>query len=137
MYDIGFAHRWKHINLATKADLPYIEKTYRRSGHTQLKNRIDKNQMWVMKDDDGIIGYIGIHKDCSLGFEYVAPRVRRQGIATKLQNYVALQMMKNKMIPYVMISLENKTAMNFQENMGTAISEKLFYFNAKGPYEFE
>lgn len=55
MYDIGFAHRWKHINLATKADLPYIEKTYRRSGHTQLKNRIDKNQMWVMKDDDGII----------------------------------------------------------------------------------
>ncbi|MEI3162539.1 MAG: hypothetical protein V8S74_03900 [Lachnospirales bacterium] len=65
-----------NMRLATIDDLPFIIKTYQRSGYEQLLNRIRKKQMWVLENDKVIKGYAGIHKDCSLGFEYVAPNFR-------------------------------------------------------------
>lgn len=99
------------IRLATVSDLPFIEKTYRRSGHEQLLNRINAKQFWVACDGEKIKGYAGIHKDCSLGFQYVAEKYRRQRVGSRLQKYVEEYMWKNGMIPYVMISEDNKNAL--------------------------
>lgn len=125
------------IRLATIDDLPYIERTYIRSGHEQLLSRINQKQMWVLDDGKGIKAYAGIHKDGSLGFEYVAPDSRRQNIASRMQLYIADQMMKNNMIPYVMISKDNEIAKKLQTKHGSTFAKKLFYFYAKGKYELE
>ena len=125
------------IRIATTEDLPFIEETYQRSGHDQLFNRIVEKQIWVLTDENEIKGYAGIHKDGSLGFEYVAPDFRRQNIGTKMQFFVAKQMIKNNMFPYVMISAENHIAMNLQTKFGAHFANKLFCFFAKGSYEFE
>ncbi len=125
------------IRLATINDLPYIEKTYIRSGHEQLLNRINQKQMWVLDDGKGIKAYAGIHKDGSLGFEYVAPNSRRQNLASRMQSFIANQMIKNNMIPYVMISKDNEIAKKLQTKQGSVFAEKLFYFYAKGKYELE
>ena len=125
------------IRLATVDDLPYIEKTYTRSGHEQLLSRINQKQMWVIDDEKGIKAYAGIHKDGSLGFEYVAPNSRRQNIAGRMQSFIANQMIKNNMIPYVMISKNNEIAKKLQKKQKSAFAEKLFYFYAKGKYELE
>lgn len=127
----------KGIRLATINDLPYIEKTYHRSGYKQLQNRINCNQMWVMADGNGIKGYAGIHKDCSLGFEYVAPAFRRQNVASRMQLFIAKQMLADGMLPYVMVSVGNDVARNFQTKFGSEFASKIFYFYAKGPYELE
>ena len=60
------------IRLAEITDLPFIENTYVRSGHEQLLNRIREKQLWIAEAESGIKGYAGVHKDDSLGFEYVA-----------------------------------------------------------------
>lgn len=125
------------IRPASAEDLPYIEKTYTRSGHEQLLSRINQGQMWVMEGDNGIKGYAGIHKDCSLGFEYVAPDSRRQNIASRMQFFIAKQMLKDGMLPYVMISVGNDIAKKLQAKSGSDFAEKTFYFYAKGPYELE
>lgn len=125
------------IRLATIDDLPYIESTYIRSGHEQLLSRINQKQMWVFDDGKGIKAYAGIHKDGSLGFEYVAPDSRRQNIASRMQSFIADQMMKNNGIPYVMISKDNEIAKKLQEKHGSVFATKLFYFYAKGKYELE
>ena len=85
-------------------DLSYIEKTYIRSGYEQLLSRINQKQMWVLDEANGIKAYAGIHKDGSLGFEFVAPDARRKNLASRMQSFIANQMIKNNMIPYVMIS---------------------------------
>ena len=56
------------IRLATVDDLPFISDTYYRSGYEQLFNRIKAKQMWVATADNEIKGYVGIHKDGSLGY---------------------------------------------------------------------
>ncbi len=121
------------IRLATENDLSYIEKTYTRSGHNQLLNRINQKQMWVLEDNDVLKGYMGVHKDSSLGFQYVDPNARRQNIATRLQSYVVEQVLKDNKIPFFMVSLHNEVALNFQKKLGSTFATKLFYFYAKGP----
>ncbi|WP_288263350.1 GNAT family N-acetyltransferase [uncultured Ruminococcus sp.] len=125
------------IRLATENDLSYIEKTYTRSGHNQLLNRINQKQMWVLEDNDVLKGYMGVHKDSSLGFQYVDPNARRQNITTRLQSYVVEQVLKDNKIPFFMVSLHNEVALNFQKKLGSTFATKLFYFYAKGPYELE
>ena len=125
------------IRLATMSDLPFIEKTYGRAKYNQLLNRVRKEKIWVMEDNNEIKGYVGIHKDCSLGFEYVVPKFRRQHIGSRMQFFVAEQMMKKNMLPYVMISVENDMGINLQKKLGSHFAEKLFYFFAKGEYEYE
>ncbi len=125
------------IRPATLKDLPFIEKTYPRSGHEQLLSRINQKQLWVMANGQEIKGCAGIHKDGSLGFEYVAPNARRQHIASKMQAFVANKMYQNNYLPYVMVSAENSAAKSLQTKLGAAFAKKLFYFYAKGPYELE
>lgn len=125
------------IRLATREDLPYIEGTYTRSGHDQLLSRINQGQMWVFTDGKDIKGYAGIHKDGSLGFEYVAPDARRKNIASRMQAFIANYMIENGMMPYVMISAGNDAARNLQTKLGAGFAQKLFYFYAKGRYELE
>lgn len=125
------------IRLATVKDLPFIESTYTRSGHNQLLNRINAKQLWVCYTENEIKGYAGIHKDCSLGFEYVSPLFRRQNIATRLQNFVANEMLKSNMTPYVMISEGNIIGKNLQNKLNSDFAKNLFYFYAKGAYELE
>ena len=90
-----------------------------------------------MSDENNIKGYVGIHKDCSLGFEYVDPASRRQNVASRMQLFIAKYMLNNGMLPYVMVSVGNDIAKNFQKKLGSEFAEKLFYFYAKGPYELE
>lgn len=125
------------IRPAGEEDLPFIEATHNRSGHEQLQNRIRQNQMWVWEENGRIKGYAGMHKDCSLGFEYVAPDSRRQGVASGLQAYIANQMMAKGLSPYVMISKENETAKRLQTKLHGEFAKRLLYFYAKGAYEYE
>lgn len=125
------------IRLATIDDLPYIESTYIRSGHEQLLSRIKQKQMWVIDAHKEIKAYAGIYKDGSLGFEYVVPDARRQNLAGRIQSFIANQMLKNNMIPYVMISKDNEIARKLQTKQGHVFAKKLFYFYAKGKYELE
>ncbi len=66
------------IRLATLSDLNFIDKTYPRSAREQLQSRIIARQMWVAEKEGEIMGCAGIHKDGSLGFEYVAPKWRKK-----------------------------------------------------------
>lgn len=125
------------IRLATAEDLPFINRTYHRSEYEQLLNRVKAKQMWVLVDGDEIKGYAGIHKDGSLGYEYVSEKFRRQHIATNMQCFVANYMLKNNMRPYVMISKENSLGKNLQSKMKTNFAKNLFYFFAKGKYILE
>lgn len=125
------------IRLATMEDLSYIESTYHRSGHKQLWNRIAQKQMWVLEAEQDRKGYAGIHKDGSLGFEYVAPQARRQGVASRLQAFLANHMIENDLIPYGMVSVGNDVAKHLQIKFGSQFAEKIFYFYAKGAYEYE
>lgn len=127
----------KGIRFATIEDLPFIESTYIRSGHEQLLSRIKQKQMWALDDGKEIKAYAGIHKDGSLGFEYVAPDARRQNLASRMQSFIAKQMIRNNMLPYVMISKDNEIAKKLQAKHGSVFAKKLFYFYAKGKYELE
>ena len=54
-----------------------------------------------------------------------------------LQNFVANHMIENGMLPYVMISENNKAGKNLQMRFGAQFAKEKCYFFAKGAYEFE
>lgn len=54
-----------------------------------------------------------------------------------MQSFIANQMKKNNMIPYVMISKKMKLQKKLQTKQGSVFAKKLFYFYAKGKYELE
>ena len=58
-------------------------------------------------------------------------------LSGKLQCYIANRMIENGMMPYVMVSVGNDVAKNLQMKLGFEFAHKLFYFYAKGSYEFE
>lgn len=50
---------------------------------------------------------------------------------------ISNQMLKNNMIPYVMISKDNEIARKLQTKHEAVFAKKLFYFYATGKYELE
>ena len=92
--------------------------------------------MWVLEAEHDKKGYAGIHKDGSLGFEYVAPQARRQGVASRMQAFLTNHMIENDLIPYGMVLVGNDVAKHLQIKFGSQFAEKIFYFYAKGVYEY-
>lgn len=76
---------------------------------------------------------MGVHKDSLLGFQYVDSNARRQNIATRLQTYIANQMIKNNRIPFFMVSLHNEVALNFQKEIRFNFCHKIILFLCQRP----
>lgn len=84
--------------------------------------------MWVLEAEHDKKGYAGIHKDGSLGFEYVAPQARRQGVASRMQAFLTNHMIENDLIPYGMVLVGNDVAKHLQIKFGSQFAEKIFIF---------
>lgn len=58
-------------------------------------------------------------------------------IYCRLQAFLTNHMIENDLIPYGMVLVGNDVAKHLQIKFGSQFAEKIFYFYAKGVYEYE
>jgi len=58
-------------------------------------------------------------------------------IYCRLQAFLTNHMIENDLIPYGMVLVGNDVAKHLQIKFGSQFAEKIFYFYAKGTYEYE
>jgi len=54
-----------------------------------------------------------------------------------MQAFLTNHMIENDLIPYGMVLVGNDVAKHLQIKFGSQFAEKIFYFYAKGVYEYE
>jgi len=73
------------IHAPTDAEAEWIAETYGTSVGDIVKMR-ENNTIFVYRNGDEAVSYVGIHIDGSVGFLYTKPEYRKQGYATKLED---------------------------------------------------
>lgn len=118
-----------------ESDLHYVSKHYTKCDKTYLHRRIISGAMYGIYVRDGeqsrLVGFIGTHRDGSMGMLYVEEAYRRQGLAASLESWLVNRHLKRGEIPYCQIREGNLSALRLQEKLGLYLCEELMWWLKK------
>ena len=78
-----------------------------------------------------LAGFIGTHRDGSMGMLYVEEAYRRQGLAASLESWLVNRHLKRGEIPYCQIREGNISALRLQEKLGLYLCRELMWWLKK------
>jgi tRNA (guanine37-N1)-methyltransferase len=99
-------------------DLEYISAHYRHEDKEYIAGRIRAGEMYGAYAENKIIGFIGIHREGSMGMLYVDEAFRRRGIAGALESYCINRFIEKGRIPYCHVEENNTASEMLQERLG-------------------
>lgn len=125
---IDYTSPYKIRNL----DLSF-EKTVRESyligSETEIHDAIVAgNMIGAFTDSGRLVGFIGIHRDNSVGMLYVYPEHRRSGAAFALEAEIINRLLDKGRIPYCHIISDNHASLALQKKLGYTVSDKMVYW---------
>lgn len=108
------------IRPATADDLGYIKSTYYDMDINALLERIQSGNLWMMYEPriGYVVGYCGIHDDDTIGFTFVSPDRRRQGLGLEITDYVTDILASRGFVPYVQILSHNIAEIKLYHKLG-------------------
>jgi tRNA (guanine37-N1)-methyltransferase len=99
-------------------DLEYISAHYRHEDAEYIEERIQAGEMYAAYAENKIIGFIGTHREGSMGMLYVDEKFRRQKIAESLEAYFINKKLEKGRIPYCHVEENNAASECLQEKLG-------------------
>ncbi len=82
------------------------------------------------EDEHGLCGFIGQHREGTIGFLFVLPSHRRRGIAQELEQEMIRHQLKLKRFPYAHVLEHNEVSLELQKKIGMEIYPELYYWAA-------
>lgn len=122
--------QYKFLVLKEK-DLPLVEETYSYVDMDYLKDRMNKNCLFGLYEEDKLLGYIGIHADGSLGMLEVFPEYQRKGLGAILETYLINHTLKMAWIPFGQVEMSNEASYKLQEKLGLCFSKNTLWWLEK------
>jgi len=113
-----------HYLAAKAASLPGITRAY-------LRERIHAGAMWGAVAEGSLAGFVGVHREGSLGMLYVEENFRGQGIGQSLEAYAVNRMLERGFTPYGYVAAGNFPSEHLQEKLGFYKAEKKFWWLEK------
>lgn len=110
--------KYKDIRQLDLSHLSYVSAHYPHGDEEYLKGRIEAGVMYGAFEEDQIIGFVGIHKEGSMGLLYVEEAYRRRGIAASLESFLINLQIANGQTPYVQIQEDNNASLALQDKLG-------------------
>jgi tRNA (guanine37-N1)-methyltransferase len=113
--------KYKDIRPVAAGDaevLQYITAHYRHEDGEYMAGRIQAGEMYAAYAEDKIIGFIGSHRDGSMGMLYVDEAFRRRGIAEALEAYCINRTLEKGRTPYCHVEENNTASEKLQEKLG-------------------
>lgn len=108
----------KEIRQLTPEDLDYICSRYVHESREYLHERLLSGAMYGVLFEDRLVGFIGCHREGSMGLLYVEEAFRGRGLAESLEAYLINRMLEKGYIPYGHIVVGNEVSEHIQEKLG-------------------
>lgn len=89
----------------------------------EMRRKLRKGEMWGIFDGDTIAGFIGIHREGSMGYLEVLPEYRRRGYAMVLETFLIGEYLRRGWLPYGHVVAGNDASLAVQRKMGFTPAE--------------
>lgn len=108
----------------TLSDTDFVLEHYKNIPFREyIEERIEAGMLGAYCES-GLVGFIGVHDDGSMGMLEVLPEYRRRGIALSLEVALINRLIEQKKLPYAQIVSSNDKSARLQEKLGMSFSDK-------------
>lgn len=98
--------------------LDYVSARQEHNDRRYVKICIELGNLYGAFSDGQIVGFIGMHREGSIGLLYVDEEYRGQGIAGMLEAFMVNRMLKRGWTPYGHVVCGNEASQKLQEKLG-------------------
>ena len=116
----------------TTADSEFVRDHYDAPGANQpgVIEKCISDGMIGAEDEHGLCGFIGQHREGTIGFLFVLPSHRRRGIAQELEQEMIRHQLERMRFPYAHVLEHNERSLALQKKIGMEIYPDLYYWAA-------
>ncbi|MFA7674002.1 MAG: GNAT family N-acetyltransferase [Clostridia bacterium] len=93
-----------------------------------IQDLIDNNEIYGAFIDGSLAGFIGTHKEGTMGLLVVFPQYRLMGVGTALESYMVNLFLSRKQVPFGQVLDGNIKSLALQKKLGFKISEKHLFW---------
>lgn len=113
---------------AEEKDFKLIADNYNMLSDVEIKQIIQRKELFIGKHADTIIGFIGLHLEGSMGLLEILPQYRGHGYGTELEKYLINHMLEKGLIPFCQVETDNVKSLRLQKKLGLTISDEHVYW---------
>ena len=115
-----------------ESDIPFVKEHYDAPAAAQpgVIEGCIADGMIGAEGEEGLYGFIGIHKEGAIGFLYVLPEYRKRGIAMELEKRMIRKQLDRGLLPYCHVQAHNTASLNLQKKIGMVCYPDAFYWFA-------
>lgn len=92
-------------------------------GIDYIRERLSAREMFGAFNKGELAGFIGLHKEGSMGMLEIDPSFRRKGIGLQLVSYLCAYQLSRGRIPFSQFVRENNASRQLHERLGFSISD--------------
>ena len=127
LYDGEKLEKNKNLIYLKKEDLDYAKNTYNNGNNKSgVEEAFKANNLLGYYENNELIGYIGRHADCSIGYLYVKEKFRKKGYGSLILKSV-YSFWENQ-IPFSHIIIGNIASENLHKKIGCKFGKKKIYW---------
>lgn len=104
-----------------RLDISFLDEVcqyYKLTGKEYMKERLHSGNIFGIFLEDKLAGFMGEHKEGSLGMLEIFPEYQNRGLATVLESYMINKTLQKGFIPYGQIFPDNTASLKLQEKLG-------------------
>lgn len=111
--------------------LDYVAAHYDMGSRKYLTERLNAGALVGIYVDNALAGFMGVHREGSLGMLYIEPRYQRGGLASSLEAYCINRQLEQGLTPYGHIIVGNEASLRLQERLGLYMSKGKLWWLTK------
>lgn len=93
-----------------------------------IRDLIDNKEIYGAFIDGSLAGFIGTHKEGTMGLLVVLPKYRLMGVGTALESHMVNLFLSRKQVPFGQVLEGNLKSLGLQKKLGFKISEKHLFW---------
>lgn len=115
----------------TMEHFPIFLANYTYEGEDYFAWLVEHKEIFGAFEGDELMGFIGHHKEGSIGLLEILPQYRRRGLARLLETYITNHDFAMGKIPYCQVFEDNAPSLSLQSSLGMTFSNGRAWFFSK------
>lgn len=104
---------------------------YHQAEKSYIKSLLLSGSLFGIYEEGQLAGFMGEHKEGSMGLLEIFPAYRNKGLATALESYIINRTLKKGYIPYCNVFSDNAESIGLQEKLGLYPAKKKIWWLKK------
>jgi len=121
-------HGELEIRQLDQNQIEVILEHYNKISNNEIEELLKNGNLFGGYKNDVLIGFIGNHLEGSIGLLEIFPEYRRLGYGATLESYMINKTLKDGLVPFAQVEIENKKSIALQKKLGFKISEDRLYW---------